>query len=145
MTEFVNLGDMTMKKQEHSQKNASGNTELLNVKRMDVYFADLSSDGVGSEQLGMRPVLVVQNNIGNQFSPTIIVGSITAKSSKAKLPTHVELKAKEHGLEKDSVLLLEQLRTIDKKRLIRKITHLEGSIVEDVQKALRISLGLIKF
>lgn len=139
---LVHLGGETMEKKQ-TQKNMK--VEHLNVKRMDVYFADLSTDGVGSEQLGMRPVLVIQNDVGNQFSPTIIVSSITAKTSKGKLPTHVELTSKEHGLEKDSVLLLEQLRTIDKKRLIRKITHLEGPIIEDVHKALLISLGLTKF
>lgn len=115
------------------------------VKRMDVFFADLSSDGVGSEQFGIRPVLVIQNDVGNQFSPTIIISSITAKASKAKLPTHIELNAKKYGLEKDSLLLLEQIRTIDKQRLIRKITHLEGPVVDEIQKALLISLGLIKF
>lgn len=114
------------------------------IKRMDIFLADLST-GVGSEQLGIRPVLVIQNDLGNQFSPTTIVSSITAKTTKAKLPTHIELSAKEHGLGKNSVLLLEQIRTIDKQRLIRRITHLEGPIVDEIEKGLLISLGLIKF
>jgi len=116
----------------------------LNVKRGDVYFADLSPV-VGSEQGGVRPVLVIQNDIGNRFSPTVIVAAITAQIQKAKLPTHVEIDAKRYGFERDSVILLEQIRTIDKQRLTDKITHLDDEMMEKVDEALQISLGLIEF
>ncbi|MFE8703028.1 type II toxin-antitoxin system endoribonuclease NdoA [Cytobacillus sp. FJAT-54145] len=114
------------------------------VKRGDVYFADLSPV-VGSEQGGVRPVLVIQNDIGNRFSPTVIVAAITAQIQKAKLPTHVEIDAKKYGFERDSVILLEQIRTIDKQRLTDKITHLDDEMMEKVDEALQISLGLIEF
>ena len=114
------------------------------VKRGDVYFADLSPV-VGSEQGGVRPVLVIQNDIGNRFSPTVIVAAITAQIQKAKLPTHVEIDAKKYGLERDSVILLEQIRTIDKQRLTDKITHLDEVMMSRVDEALQISLGLIDF
>ncbi|WP_054950906.1 type II toxin-antitoxin system PemK/MazF family toxin [Numidum massiliense] len=114
------------------------------VKRGDVYFADLSPV-VGSEQGGVRPVLVIQNNIGNRFSPTVIVAAITAQIQKAKLPTHVEIDAKMYGFDRDSVVLLEQIRTIDKQRLTDKITHLDEDIMEKIDEALQISLGLIDF
>ena len=114
------------------------------VKRGDVYFADLSPV-VGSEQGGVRPVLVIQNNIGNRFSPTVIIAANTAQIQKAKLPTHVEIDAKRYGFERDSVILLEQIRTIDKQRLTDKITHLDDEMMEKVDEALQISLGLIEF
>ena len=114
------------------------------VKRGDVYFADLSPV-VGSEQGGVRPVLVIQNDIGNRFSPTVIVAAITAQIQQAKLPTHVEIDAKRYGFERDSVLLLEQIRTIDKQRLTDKITHLDDEMMEKVNVALQVSLGLIEF
>ncbi|RDI39866.1 MULTISPECIES: type II toxin-antitoxin system endoribonuclease NdoA [Falsibacillus] len=114
------------------------------VKRGDVYFADLSPV-VGSEQGGVRPVLVIQNDIGNRFSPTVIVAAITAQIQKAKLPTHVEIDAKRYGFERDSVILLEQIRTIDKQRLTDKITHLDDEMMEKVDEALQISVGLIEF
>ncbi|MCM3707135.1 MULTISPECIES: type II toxin-antitoxin system endoribonuclease NdoA [Cytobacillus] len=114
------------------------------VKRGDVYFADLSPV-VGSEQGGVRPVLVIQNDIGNRFSPTVIVAAITAQIQKAKLPTHVEIDAKRYGFERDSVILLEQIRTIDKQRLTDKITHLDDEMMEKVNEAVQISLGLIEF
>ncbi|HEY4553573.1 MAG TPA: type II toxin-antitoxin system endoribonuclease NdoA [Bacillaceae bacterium] len=114
------------------------------VKRGDVYFADLSPV-VGSEQGGVRPVLVIQNDIGNRFSPTVIVAAITAQIQKAKLPTHVEIDSKRYGFERDSVILLEQIRTIDKQRLTDKITHLDEEMMEKVDEALQISLGLIDF
>ena len=114
------------------------------VKRGDVYFADLSPV-VGSEQGGVRPVLIIQNDIGNRFSPTVIVAAITAQIQKAKLPTHVEIDAKNYGFDRDSVILLEQLRTIDKQRLTDKITHLDDEMMEKVNEALQISLGLIDF
>ena len=113
------------------------------VKRGDVYFADLSPV-VGSEQGGVRPVLVIQNDIGNRFSPTVIVAAITAQIQKAKLPTHVEIDAKRYGFERDSVILLEQIRTIDKQRLTDKITHLDDEMMEKVDDALQRSLGLIE-
>lgn len=116
----------------------------MEVKRGFVFFADLSPV-VGSEQGGFRPVLVVQNNVGNKFSPTVIVAAITSHIEKAKLPTHVELKAKQHGLEKDSVILLEQIRTIDKQRLQQKITELDEKTMLLIDEALKISLGLIDF
>jgi len=116
----------------------------LIVKRGDVYFADLSPV-VGSEQGGVRPVLVIQNDIGNRFSPTVIIAAITAQIQKAKLPTHVEIDAKRYGFERDSVILLEQIRTIDKQRLTDKITHLDDEMMDKVNEALQISLGLIEF
>ncbi len=114
------------------------------MKRGDVYFADLSPV-VGSEQGGVRPVLIIQNDIGNRFSPTVIVAAITAQIQKAKLPTHVEIDAARYGFERDSVILLEQIRTIDKQRLTDKITHLDEEMMEKVDEALQISLGLIHF
>lgn len=114
------------------------------VKRGDVYFADLSPV-VGSEQGGVRPVLVIQNNIGNRFSPTVIVAAITAQIQKAKLPTHVEIAAEIYDFDRDSVVLLEQIRTIDKQRLTDKITHLNEDIMAEIDEALQISLGLIDF
>ncbi len=109
-----------------------------------MFFADLSPV-VGSEQGGVRPVLVLQNDIGNRFSPTVIVAAITAQIQKAKLPTHVEIDAKEHGFDRDSVILLEQIRTIDKQRLTDKITHLDDEMMRHVDDALQISVGLIDF
>lgn len=114
------------------------------VKRGDVFFADLSPV-VGSEQGGTRPVLVIQNDIGNRFSPTVIIAAITAQIQKAKLPTHVEIDAKKYRFERDSVILLEQVRTIDKSRLTDKITQLDELLMEQVDEALEISLGLVKF
>ncbi|BBI31867.1 type II toxin-antitoxin system PemK/MazF family toxin [Cohnella abietis] len=114
------------------------------VKRGDVFYADLSPV-VGSEQGGVRPVLVIQNDIGNRFSPTVIIAAITAQIQKAKLPTHVEIEAKNHGMERDSVILLEQIRTIDKQRLTDKITHLDDETMRKVDEALQISVGLIDF
>jgi mRNA interferase MazF len=116
----------------------------LSVKRGDVFFADLSPV-VGSEQGGTRPVLILQNDIGNRFSPTVIVAAITAQIQKAKLPTHVEINAEKYGFERDSVILLEQLRTIDKSRLTDKITQLDDELMHKVVVALEISLGLVKF
>lgn len=113
------------------------------VKRGDIFYADLSPV-VGSEQGGMRPVLVVQNNIGNHYSPTIIVAAITAKIQKGKMPTHIELSAKEYEIERDSVVLLEQIRTIDKQRLREKVTHLDNNMMTKIDEALRISVGLSK-
>lgn len=111
------------------------------IRRGDIYYADLRPV-VGSEQGGIRPVLVIQNDIGNRHSPTIICAAITSKMNKAKLPTHVELNAKQYSLVKDSVVLLEQLRTIDKIRLKDKVCHLDTEIIRKVDKALEISLEL---
>lgn len=111
------------------------------MKRGDVYYADLRPV-IGSEQGGIRPVLIVQNDIGNKHSPTIICAAITSKMNKAKLPTHIEIEAERYHMVKDSVVLLEQLRTIDKKRLKEKICHLDNEIMQKVNKALLISLEL---
>lgn len=114
------------------------------VKRGDIYYADLSPV-VGSEQGGVRPVLIIQNDIGNKYSPTVIAAAITSQINKAKMPTHIELLAEEYGLNKDSVVLLEQVRTIDKKRLREKIGHLDNELMHKVNAALNISFGLIDF
>ena len=111
------------------------------IKRGDIFYADLRPV-VGSEQGGIRPVLVVQNDVGNKHSPTVICVAITSKMNKAKLPTHVELSAAEYGVIKDSVILLEQIRTIDKSRLKEKVCHLDKKILERIDKALEISLAL---
>lgn len=93
----------------------------------------------------MRPVLIIQNDIGNRFSPTVIVAAITAQIQKAKLPTHVEIDAETHGFDRNSVILLEQIRTIDKQRLTDKITHLDEETMRKVNEGLQISTGLIEF
>ncbi len=114
----------------------------MTIRRGEVYFAQLNPV-VGSEQGGIRPVLVVQNDIGNQYSPTTIVLAITSQINKAKLPTHVELRAAKYGLDKDSVILGEQIRTIDKTRLKQRIALLDDETMAKVNHALEISLGLI--
>ena len=114
---------------------------LLIIRRGDIYYADLSPV-VGSEQGGIRPVLIVQNDTGNKYSPTVICSAITSQINKAKLPTHIELSAQDYALAKDSVVLLEQIRTIDKKRLREKVCHLDSAMMQKVNKALLISLGL---
>ena len=111
------------------------------VRRGDVYYADLRPV-IGSEQGGIRPVLIIQNNIGNKHSPTVICAAITTKLNTPKLPTHVELPVQECSMAKDSVILLEQLRTIDKKRLKEKICHIDGELLEKVNNALLVSLEL---
>lgn len=113
------------------------------MKRGDVFYADLRPV-VGSEQGGVRPVLIIQNDVGNKYSPTVICAAITSKLNKAKLPTHIELDAKKYGLIKDSVILLEQLRTIDKQRLKDKVCHLDEEIMKQVNLSLLISLELNK-
>lgn len=113
----------------------------LVIKRGDIYYADLRPV-VGSEQGGVRPVLIIQNDTGNRHSPTVICAAITSKMNKAKLPTHVELDAGQYELVKDSVILLEQVRTIDKKRLKEKVCHLDCEILKKVDEALIISLEL---
>ena len=111
------------------------------VKRGDIYYADLSPV-IGSEQGGVRPVLVVQNDIGNKYSPTVIAAAITSQINKAKMPTHIEIDAKGYGLSKDSVILLEQIRTIDKKRLKEKIGKADENLMKKINEALLISFGL---
>ncbi|MGE5654041.1 MAG: type II toxin-antitoxin system PemK/MazF family toxin [Bacillota bacterium] len=116
----------------------------MQVRRGDVFYADLNPV-VGSEQGGARPVLVIQNDVGNRFSPTVIVAAITSQIGKAKLPTHIEVSGTETMLEMDSVVLLEQIRTIDKQRLKDKVTHLSDEIMKRVDNALSISVGLVEF
>ena len=111
------------------------------VKRGDIFYADLSPV-IGSEQGGVRPVLVVQNDVGNRYSPTVICAAITSQINKAKLPTHIEIDCQQYMLVKDSVILLEQVRTVDKKRLREKICRLDDGIMRRVDKALLISFGL---
>ncbi|MHA8262517.1 type II toxin-antitoxin system PemK/MazF family toxin [Lactobacillaceae bacterium Melli_B3] len=111
------------------------------VKRGDIFYADLSPV-VGSEQGGVRPVLIIQNNIGNHYSPTVIVAAITARISKPKMPTHVGIKANQSDIEKDSVILLEQIRTIDKQRLNDRVAHLNKYLMKKVDTALQLSVGL---
>ncbi|MCX7614930.1 MAG: type II toxin-antitoxin system PemK/MazF family toxin [Clostridiales bacterium] len=113
------------------------------VKRGDIFYADLSPV-VGSEQGGVRPVLIVQNNVGNRYSPTVIAAAITSQMGKARLPTHIELSARSYGLSKDSVILLEQIRTIDKKRLKEKMGRLDETAMHRVDEALVVSFGLIE-
>ncbi|SCL90723.1 mRNA interferase EndoA [Sporanaerobacter sp. PP17-6a] len=114
---------------------------MVIIKRGDIFYADLSPV-IGSEQGGVRPVLVVQNDIGNRYSPTIIIAAITSQINKAKLPTHVEINA-EYGLPRDSVVLLEQIRTIDKKRLREKIGRFSDEMMVKVDECIKISLGLV--
>lgn len=114
------------------------------VKRGDLFYADLSPV-IGSEQGGVRPVLVVQNDIGNKYSPTVITAAVTSKINKAKLPTHIGLDANKFGLAKDSVVMTEQIRTIDKLRLKEKIGHLDEDAMNHVEKALIVSFGLGDF
>lgn len=111
------------------------------IKRGDIYYADLRPV-IGSEQGGIRPVLVVQNDVGNRHCPTVIVAAITSKMNKAKLPTHVQLDSNKCEIVKDSVILLEQLRTIDKKRLREKVCHIDDELLLKVKNALLISLEL---
>lgn len=111
------------------------------IRRGDIYYADLRPV-MGSEQGGIRPVLIIQNDTGNKHSPTVICAAITSQMNKAKLPTHVEVDAHKYEIVKDSVILLEQLRTIDKKRLKDKVCHLDGDILSKIDKALSVSLEL---
>ena len=115
----------------------------MTIKRGELYYADLSPV-VGSEQGGVRPVLVVQNDVGNKYSPTVIAAAVTSKINKAKLPTHIELPSDTYGLQKDSVILLEQIRTLDKRRLKERIGELPLATMSKVDKAILISLGFVK-
>ena len=114
---------------------------ILAIRRGDIYYADLSPV-VGSEQGGVRPVLVIQYDIGNKYSPTVIVAAITSQINKAKLPTHIEIPGEKYGLSKNSVVLLEQIRTIDKRRLKEKTGHADPGLCDKISDALKISLGL---
>jgi len=113
----------------------------LQIRRGDIYYADLSPV-VGSEQGGVRPVLVIQNDIGNKYSPTVIVSAITSQLDKARLPTHIPFRGEVYGLSRNSVILLEQVRTIDKRRLREKAGHLDDYMMKKVDQALRTSVGL---
>lgn len=113
----------------------------MNVRRGDIYYADLSPV-VGSEQGGVRPVLIVQNDVGNRFSPTVIAAAITSQRAKANLPTHIMLQAESTGLTRDSIVLLEQIRTIDKHRLKERMGRLDSAAMSQVDQALSISFGL---
>ncbi len=113
----------------------------MNVRRGDIYYADLSPV-VGSEQGGLRPVLIVQNDVGNRYSPTVIAAAITSRTQKSKLPTHIDVYADKYGLAKDSVILLEQIRTIDKARLKEKMGHLDDNVMAEVNDAITVSFGL---
>ncbi len=113
----------------------------MTVKRGDIFYADLSPV-VGSEQGGLRPVLIIQNDVGNKYSPTVIAAAITSKLGKTKMPTHIDVYADKFGLAKDSVILLEQIRTLDKKRLKEKMGHLDVGVMEQVNNALSVSFGL---
>lgn len=114
---------------------------LNNIRRGDIFYADLSPV-VGSEQGGLRPVLIVQNDVGNKYSPTVIAAAITSKMSKARLPTHIDVFADKVGLLKDSVILLEQIRTLDKTRLKEKMGHLDDNTMNEVNDAITVSFGL---
>ena len=114
----------------------------MNIKRGDIYYADLSPV-IGSEQGGLRPVLIVQNDVGNKYSPTVIAAAITSQTGKNRLPTHIEIGSRENGLKSDSVVLAEQIRTIDKSRLKEKIGHItDAEIMNKVNNAIGISFGL---
>lgn len=113
----------------------------MNIRRGDIFYADLSPV-VGSEQGGLRPVLIVQNDVGNRYSPTVIAAAITSKLGKAKLPTHIDVFASRVGLTKDSVILLEQIRTLDKRRLREKMGHLDEELMQKVNNAISVSFGL---
>ena len=113
----------------------------MSVKRGDIYYADLSPV-VGSEQGGMRPVLIIQNDVGNRYSPTVIAAAITSRMGKTRLPTHIDIYADKAGLAKDSVVLLEQIRTLDKRRLKEKMGHLDDLMMNRVNNAIAVSFGL---
>lgn len=114
---------------------------LSNIRRGDIFYADLSPV-VGSEQGGLRPVLIIQNDVGNRYSPTVIAAAITSRMGKTRLPTHIDIHADRVGLAKDSVILLEQIRTLDKRRLKEKMGHLDGAVMTQVNNAIAVSFGL---
>ncbi len=114
----------------------------MSVKRGDIYYADLSPV-VGSEQGGLRPVLIIQNDVGNRYSPTVIAAAITSRMGKTRLPTHIDIYAEKAGLSKNSVVLLEQIRTLDKRRLKEKMGHLDEGMMSEVNSAIAVSFGLL--
>ena len=114
---------------------------ISNIKRGDIFYADLSPV-VGSEQGGLRPVLIIQNDVGNKYSPTVIAAAITSRMGKTRLPTHIDVYADRVGLAKDSVILLEQIRTLDKRRLKEKMGHLDSAVMSKVNNAIAVSFGL---
>ena len=128
----------TEAKRKHEKRKG---VTTVTVKRGDIFYADLSPV-IGSEQGGLRPVLIVQNDVGNRYSPTVIAAAITSKMGKAKLPTHIDVSAPDVGLAKDSVILLEQIRTLDKKRLKEKMGHLDDATMRVVNNAIQVSFGL---
>ena len=113
----------------------------MNIRRGDIFYADLSPV-VGSEQGGLRPVLIIQNDVGNRYSPTVIAAAITSRMGKTRLPTHIDIYAEKAGLAKDSVILLEQIRTLDKRRLKEKMGHLDDGMMNEVNAAIAVSFGL---
>ena len=113
----------------------------MNIKRGDIYYADLSPV-VGSEQGGLRPVLIIQNDVGNRYSPTVIAAAITSRMGKNRLPTHIDIHADRVGLAKDSVVLLEQIRTLDKRRLKERMGHLDDKTMQTVNSAIAVSFGI---
>ncbi len=119
----------------------SDNTFHTQIHRGDIYYADLSPV-VGSEQGGLRPVLIIQNDVGNKYSPTVIAAAITSKMGKTRLPTHIDIYAERAGLQKDSVILLEQVRTLDKRRLKEKMGHLDDDVMRQVNSAIAVSFGI---
>ena len=115
---------------------------MNNIRRGDIFYADLSPV-VGSEQGGLRPVLIIQNDVGNRYSPTVIAAAITSRMGKSKLPTHIDIYAERAGLAKDSVILLEQIRTLDKRRLKERMGHLDGAVMDKVNDAIAVSFGIV--
>ena len=114
---------------------------MNNIRRGDIFYADLSPV-VGSEQGGLRPVLIIQNDVGNRYSPTVIAAAITSRMTKSRLPTHIDIYAERAGLAKDSVILLEQIRTLDKQRLKERMGHLDESAMDEVNSAIAVSFGI---
>ena len=143
---MINTGEnearITMKTDKSGNCGKTKGEKAMNIKRGDIYYADLSPV-VGSEQGGLRPVLIVQNDVGNRYSPTVIAAAITSKMGKTRLPTHIDIYAREVGLAKDSVILLEQVRTLDKRRLREKMGHLEENVMQRVNEAISVSFGLV--
>lgn len=121
--------------------NINERKRKMTIRRGDIFYADLSPV-IGSEQGGLRPVLIVQNDVGNRYSPTVIAAAITSKMGKTKLPTHIDVSSPNVGLAKDSVILLEQIRTLDKKRLKEKMGHLDDATMQVVNSAIQVSFGL---
>ena len=114
---------------------------MNDIRRGDIFYADLSPV-VGSEQGGLRPVLIIQNDVGNRYSPTVIAAAITSRMGKTRLPTHIDIYADKAGLAKDSVILLEQIRTLDKRRLKERMGHLDGAVMDEVNTAIAVSFGI---